>query len=189
MIDSLIEGKVSVAAEFKRLFGEGAERIKEACELYVKAIDEDNEAIEVFRKICPEISESMWASFELVGRRMMHERLLYMNGRAANTLRRLPISKQRDAIENGVEIITANNDCLRVKVEYMTPVQAKLALAKDHIRDIPEQRAFLESDKLKRFKPQKVTIGYEIKGRKIITYGPMELDKDDLRRMIKDLAK
>jgi len=175
-------------SEFKRIFEDGVDKIKKACEIYVKALDCGEPGVQkAFELANPTVSRSMWASFEMVGRGLMHERLIYMNGRAGHTLRRLPMTQQKQALESGVEIMTEDKEVLLVQMENITPIQASLAFASDHIRTPGEQRAVLESGKLKKMSFKKVDPVYKVNGSKIFITGPMQLTKSDLLRMLSEI--
>ena len=89
-------------SRFRELLRIGVSALKEASQVYVKAIDRAPEAKQAFRELVPEVPASAWASFEKVGRGQMHEKLLLFGGRVHNLLRALPLSEQTDALENGI---------------------------------------------------------------------------------------
>lgn len=131
--------------EFKRLIQTGLESIAKASVVYVKAIDENPHNHKRFADSCPLVPASAWSGFEAVGRGWLDYRLLLNGGTANKIMRKLPRSQQTSALDNGVELLLDDGDNLIVKVENLTPKQAKQVFAKDHIRSLGEQRAYIES--------------------------------------------
>jgi hypothetical protein len=181
----------SAIAEFKMCFEDGVSNIVKACNAYVKAIDNNPDAQEEFRKAFPIISEGAWASFEAVGRKIIHHRLLFGDNPAFNKLKRLPYSQQESAIENGIEILVEGGDTLKVKPENLTAFQRKQAFTEDHVRSLPEQKAYLESLKIIEGKTQKAGSPYEIKGQKIIIPPhavSLEFTRQEWARILAEIA-
>jgi hypothetical protein len=131
--------------EFKELFHQGLENIAKAAAIYVKAIDENPNNHAVFAHKCPNIPMSAWAGFEAVGRGWLDYRLLLIGGSTTKSIRKLPLSQQKLALDSGDEVLVSNGESLIVKVESLTPSQAKQVFAGDHIRSLGEQRAYVES--------------------------------------------
>jgi hypothetical protein len=134
--------------EFKALFNQGLENIAKAAAVYVNAIDENPNNHERFMHDCPQIPASAWSGFEAVGRGWMDYRLLLNGSATTRTLRKLPRSQQQTALDEGVEVLLRGDgekETLIVKVENLEPAQRKQVFAKDHIRTLGEQRAWLEN--------------------------------------------
>ena len=131
--------------EFKTLIQAGLESIAKASAVYVKAIDENPKNHMRFAESCPLVPASAWSGFEAVGRGWLDYRLLLNGGTANKIMRKLPRSQQTSALDDGVELLIKDGDTLRVQVESLTPKQAKQVFARDHIRSLGEQRAYLES--------------------------------------------
>ena len=111
----------------------------------MRAIDENPNNHARFAESCPTVPASAWSGFEAVGRGWMDFRLLLNGGTATRTLRKLPRSQQTAALDNGVELLVNAGETLLVKVEDLSPKQAKQAFAGDHVRSLGEQRAYLEN--------------------------------------------
>jgi len=130
---------------FKALFADGIRKIVEASAIYVEAIDHDPEAAELFAKACPNVPSGAWIGFEAVGRNWMDYRLLLSGGTVTKIMRRLPKSQQTKALDEGVELLVGNGEHLNTQVQNLTPKQARQVFADDHIRDLAQQRAYIES--------------------------------------------
>jgi hypothetical protein len=181
----------SAIESFKECFENGISNIVKACNAYVNAIDSDPNASEEFKKAFPLISEGAWASFEAVGRKIIHHRLLFGDNPAFNKLKKLPYSQQEKAIEQGIEILVNGGDILKVKPENMTAFQRKQAFIDDRIRSIPEQKAYLESIKIMESKTVRVEMPYEIKGQKVVFPAhdrPVEFTRQELARILAEIA-
>lgn len=157
----------------------GAEFYREGCELYVKAIDMSPKAREMFQEAMPDQPSTWWSKIEKVGRGLMHPDLLVNYGAGYRRLERCRLEDQEKYIQKPIEFLTARGDTMKIAVGNLTVDQCQQVFAFDHVRSLPEQRAWIESEKnrLARTSPAKVdgklvavsSVGpkYEIKGRSI----------------------
>jgi len=179
-VEALIE-------EFKNLVTIGLESIARAAELYVKAIDENPKNHERFATACQHVPASAWSGFEAVGRGWLDYRLLLNGGTATKILRKLPRSQQTAALDNGVEMLIngSEGDTLVVKVENLTPKQAKQVFAKDHVRSKGEQRAYLESQ----FAPpaKEYRASYEIRRGVLHINAATKLTRKEITRILMEM--
>lgn len=183
--------KQSVIVRFQQAFAHGIESICEAARIYVEALDKHGFTRDDFAAKVPGIPASAWNGLEAVGRGILDRRLLWGGGRAASYLRRLPPSQQTAALDNGVSIVTAKGESLRVQVETMTKDQCELVFAPDHIRTVGEQRAMIEAPK--RLEPVALEDcesdgPYEIRAHKLIINRPLALTVADVKRLLRQMA-
>lgn len=174
-------------ARFREAFSRGVESIVEAARIYVDALDNGNMTRDDFAAECRGIPPSAWNGLEAVGRGIIDRRLLWGGGRASTYLRRLPLSEQSRALDEGVRLITTGGDSLTVRVEDMTKEQCDLAFAPDHLRSLGEQRAICESPR----KAEPVMLAsveaesaYEIRGNKLIINRPLAMTRADVKRLL-----
>ncbi len=137
----------SPVSEFKSAWINGMQEILKACKIYVAAIDENPEVKQEFQEAFPKISDCAWARIERVGREQMHYLLLCDSSPAADKIRKLPYSEQKQILEGGIEVLTSTGDRLKIKAENLTREQVKQVIASDHIRDVAAQKAYIESQK------------------------------------------
>jgi hypothetical protein len=166
-------------AKFRELFTGGMEKIRLACEVYVQAVTK-NPALEAeFRAAFPQISESGWANIELVGRGAMDYRLLWEGGKARNRIKLLPPSRQAAVLDSGVELLAKDGSELKVKVENLNPKQVEQVFGGDHIRTLPEQRAWIEAQATP-MPPVKAETVAEVKGKELVVSKPCRMSRRDL---------
>lgn len=183
-----------VIETFRDAMQTGVEKICEAANIYVAAIDGDSAMKNVFMEACPGIPPGAWAGLEAVGRGILDRRLLWGGGRAVSYLRRLPISAQRAALDGGVEMLTAKGEALRVMPEKMTTAQCCQVFAQDHIRDAGEQRAWIEAQAVEHAQPVAMAaladaLPWEVAGGKLIVRTPMTLTRRDIQRVLREMEK
>jgi len=141
------EPLVTQVIKFQDIFASGMMQVVEACNIYADTVDKFPEAREAFREACPTVPECVWARIELVGIKAMHPKLLWATGRVAGKLRKLPLSTQTKCLEEGLELLIANGESLKVASSAMTQFQIRQVFADSHLRTLAEQRAWLESYK------------------------------------------
>lgn len=178
---------VNAIEEFKTLIENGIASIVQACEKYVEALDSDKDANEKFHSAFPMIDEATWANFELIGRKLMHHKLLFTGGKAINKLKLLPYSQQEVALEKGIDLLVSNGDILKVKPDCMTPFQIKQIFDGEHIRSLPQQKAYLESLKIIATKSHPVIETYVIKSGKVIFPAQSEYTRKEIARILMEM--
>ena len=116
-----------------------------AASLYVEGINKNPEFREFMMNEFPQVSGVIWRSLEKVGRGQLDSRIAVGSVPYGNKLRRLSLSDQKKAIDQTIPMLLSNNDTLQVKIDSITNKQAEQLFANDHIRDLSEQRAWIES--------------------------------------------
>ena len=165
-----------------------AENMKKAADVYVGAIDEFPEAKEAYRELCPQVPENVWSILERVGRRQMHESLIFGGGVAQSRLRMLPYSEQKRVMEDGVEVLAADGTALKLSADKLTTPLVRQVFIKGHVASLAEQKAIQETTKIYE-KPQPVINDWETKRGRVIFYRPCELTRKDLLRILQDLER
>ena len=171
--------------KFRELLQIGISALKEASQVYVKAIDKDPAAKQAFCEQLPEIPKAAWSSFEKVGRGQMHEKLLLFGGRVHNLLRSLPLSEQADALENGIELLLHDGGVMRVMPEALTQSQVSQVFGDGGIRDLDAQRAWMESRRDYRLPYARAPRNdYKVEGSLLVVNTPMSFRLADLLDII-----
>lgn len=106
-------------------------------------------------------------------------------------LERMSITEQKQALDNGTEVLLADGDVMLVKYDNMTQEQARQVFAATHIRDIAEQRAWMESERNSRHMaiPLEASPVYQIRGKKLYVNRRISFTADELRRLLKQLEQ
>ena len=175
-------------AKFGELLKQGLEMIAEAGRVYVQAIDQDPDIKEKFVETFPEAGAGLWNSMEKIGRGQLHYKLYLASSAGAAALSRLPYSDQEKYINSPVELLIGDGDKILCPVNNLTPDQSKQVFASDHIRDLGEQRAYLEDLRVKKARRVdiKAVTGYEIKKGKLIV-GDVVFCSKDLHRILGEM--
>jgi len=178
--------------EFKEAFQAGIDGIVKASEIYVSALDENPKNADVFRDEFEDyIPSSAWSGFEAVGRKWMHPRLL-MGGVADrkknNAIKKLSYSTQeRVFAHERFELLTSDGEKLNVDLLEVTGDQADQLCDGTKIRNISEQRAWLESQKSKNAGDDAELLPYVISGGKITFRRGVSLTKVELKRLLMEV--
>lgn len=174
---------------FKQAWMGGMELILKACKIYADAIDTDETSKYDFHAALPKMSAACWSRIEKVGRGQMHYLLLCDSTVAGEKLEKLPFSEQKKAIDVGFEVLTEKGDVLKVKSENLTPEMCKQVIAKDHIRDIGAQRAYMESQKIiVKMETEKPSDLYSVKGKVLHVYAPTQFTRHQLVNLLQDMG-
>ena len=134
------------AVEITKALKTANDSILKASKLYVKCIDA-NKDNKIKLKNLVALPETVFSNMERIGRGQMDQRLLVTHNRAETKLLSMPLSQQKKALDDGIDVLMSNNAVLRVKPVNLTPSQVKQVFASDHIRDKAEQKNYLEEQK------------------------------------------
>ena len=184
--------------------GGAADRIRRAGEKWVGLNKRTREKV-------LEAAPPTWGAFlnrlTLVGERKLHPHLYAAVGNAARWLGKLPLEDQDRYLRGRIPVVTASGrDTRLVDVEELSELQREQVFKKSEdgtvvIRDVPQQKAFLEERKRRLEREQERLLGdlTSIKrpGRWRIEKGRLYPAKErveegytkgDVKRMLKDLA-
>jgi hypothetical protein len=170
---------------FKAALAQAVDGMKTAAAIYIDAINSGTD--QELRDAMPQLAPRSWNMLESIGMGTMDPRLFFEGGAAAHALRRLPVSEQKRALDKGVEVYAGGTDRMVVPVHKITPEQAKLVFAYDHVRDLPEQRQILQTEAVVR-KPAAPRQGYEVGKNAVMINVPMKLTKNDLLRILAEMG-
>jgi len=141
---TLIKAAIS---EFKAATEESADALKRAAVAYYKGIIIDASAREMFAEAFPKVSSATWSGFVKIATAQMDERLLFDASPGATALKRCDIDAQRHYCENPVKVAVGDGDHICVHVDKLTSDQVKQVFYRGAVRDLPEQRAWIETQK------------------------------------------
>lgn len=141
--------------KFKDQLKIAAINIVDACRIYVNAIDNVPEAKEAFTHEFPNISSTMWKRYEAIGRgHILPEIASNPMKFSDSVIEKFPLSDQKLLVESQVEVITTSGDVIKTTYANMTEDQKRILFARDHIRTLPEQKAFIEKERAENVKAQ-----------------------------------
>jgi len=187
--------KASVAKtkiqSFKDELKAGIDGIVRASEIYVEAIDEDPVLIDRFRNECADfVPASAWSQFEAVGRKWMHPRLI-MGGMAdrkkANLVKRLPYSTQESIFQHKrFPLLVSGGDKIEVDILEATPEQAQQLCNGSSIRNLSEQKAWVEAmNVIEDQKPE--VLPYTIRNGKVSFRRAVTMNRSELKRLLQEM--
>jgi hypothetical protein len=175
---------------FTEAFQIAREGFIRAGQIYAAAIDRFGQsARDQFATGAPAISAETWRRLERLGRGEMDHRLLTKSSEGARALRRLTPGEQGQALDHGVPLLLSGGDHLLVQVDALTRAQVHQVFAMDHVRDLGEQRAWLETHAPQITAPRKVDApAYRIVGGRVKIERPCELSRADVLRLMAELG-
>ena len=160
----------------------------------VLIIDKSPEGRKTLQKHLPELNSVMVRKFEAVGRGTMHP--LLGPGSPFNYSMKvgsMPMDAQKNLVEGGKILLLTDTGNLRVGLAEMQPLQVKQLFAADHIRTLPEQRAYIEADRYKANKkkrPSPLVENYRIKNHKLeILAAPCEISYLELLKILESMKQ
>jgi hypothetical protein len=179
-------------ADFRSALQAGINGIVAAAEVYVAAIDDDPRNADKFREEFADwVPASAWAQFEAVGRKWMHPRLL-MGGvsdrKKAGLIKRLPYSMQdRIFKRERFPMLTASGDTLAVDIIEATPEQAEQICGGTSIRNLSEQRAWIESRAAAASDEPAEVMPYTVSDGRVTFRRGCVLNRTELKRLLQDM--
>jgi len=170
----------------------GISEIERAGKLYAQAITKDPSMKEAIQEALPEVSPSFWARFERVGRGHAIAQLVYDTSLPAKNLIKCPLSDQQNYYSDPLPYLSEDGSILKVSLHYLGKDQIKQLFAPDHVRNIAEQKAWLEqakkdaAKKVRDFSPDAPS--YEIVKKKVRFLKDTEWDRKELTQILAKLA-
>lgn len=133
----------------------GMDRIAKAARRWVEFSDEVRAKL---REAAPPAFGDMWDRLERIGNGSLSPMLYALHGRGAKLLAKMPVPEQERWLSDRVPVLVMKGgnrpDELRVAVEHLSAEQQLQVFKVDasgvRIRSIAEQRAWMESQKVKR---------------------------------------
>lgn len=155
--------------------------------IIVDAIDEDPANREIlFDALKKVMTPSMFRQLEAVGRRTMDPRLLIGSGGPHTArMKKLPRDLQEKVIDGCMfEFLTADGSNMMVCLRDSEDWQAKQMFADDDIRNLPEQKAWVEAEKAKRKSTEvEHVVPYEIRTKDVLFKEMTSLTFDEIRQL------
>jgi len=182
-------------AEFSAALQSGLDNIVKAASIYVEAIDRNpNNAFEFHSKFEDTIPISAWASFEAVGRKWIHPKLIMGGGgRHGCRIKKLPYSVQKQIFDgHRFELLLHDGDTIRIDLREASADHARQLFGGDHIRTLSEQRLYLaETSKAEAKQEQMIEkirqMPYVIRGGRVFFREGVEMTKREIQRLIEEM--
>lgn len=181
-------------AEFKELFSKGMNCMAEACRIYVEDIDRNPQFKQEYRRLLPQIGPAYWSRFESIGRKRMIPELLYLDSSTTMKLiGEFSLEEQEKIHKNGIDVLTVDGTTLKVAVKNLTPQQAKQVFTKTGVRDVPAQRAYIESlrtsEQIEKQRSFLKSDPYIIKKDYVEILKPGRISRDEIMNIAREMMK
>jgi len=155
--------------------------------IIVDAIDEDSANREVLYDALKNVmSPTMYRQLESVGRKILDPRLLIGSGGQHTTrIKKLPFDLQKKVIDGCMfEFLTADGSHMMVCLRDSEVWQAKQMFTDDHIRTLPEQKAWAEAEKSRRKSSDiEHIVPYEIRSKDVLFKEMTSLTFEEIRQL------
>lgn len=137
--------------KFVELLYEGVRAWEKAGKMLVNMTKRNPKVKEKILREHPEISSSILAKLEAVGRGIMKPELLLSDATPYRLARDLPVSDQERLLEDSqIPLVVEKDgsfDVIHADFRHLNSKQSKQVFSKDHIRSEAEQRAYLEASR------------------------------------------
>jgi hypothetical protein len=180
--------------EFVAAMTDGINSWVKAGEIVVEILAIDPDGVDKICEAIPGLPKDVIYKFESLGRREIRPELLISDAPGVKMLAALPYSVQEKYISSPIPVLVASDGAvttLNVSIQSLTPNQCKQVFAKHHVKDLGEQRAYIE-DQRRREKAQKEEIDvmpYTISGGKVTFRTGCILNLKELKQLIKVMEK
>jgi len=157
--------------KLQRLFSEGIDSLKAAGALVVELLTSGQRLPDI--SAASGIAVDVLGQLERIGRHQMNASLLLANYPAVPALQRLSMSEQDRLLNQPVEVLILKDggtDTLLVEAKNLTREQVSQVFAGGSVRDLAQQRAWLESRAQKLVPPQMSELPYTITRRHTVVF-------------------
>ena len=183
-------------AEFRKALLEGIAGFVRASEIYVDSIRENPRNADRFQEeLADMIPPGAWKRFEAVGKGALDPRLLLGvvgDKKKASLIERMPPSMQT-RILNGERfpLLVSGGESLEVNLMDATFVQASQLLGSTSVRDLSQQRAWLESRKkgegAGENDAEAETMPYIITGGTVVFRRGCRMSRSEIKRLLTEM--
>ena len=185
-------------ASFGEAFEFAIEGIVKASEIYVAALEDDPKNADKFKEaFAGKIPPSAWSQFEAIGRKWVHPQIVLggiVDGKKRTAIKRLSYSTQERVFDHEkFDLVVSGGDVLKVDILDATQDQLEQICDGSGIRNVPAQRAYIESAKVKAVEVDAVAVlmkqqpDYIIRHGKLIVSKPHAFSKAQLRSLLQEM--
>lgn len=157
--------------ELKNLVTQGIESLKRAGAKLVQMLTNGERLPDIAEQ--SGIPADVLAQLERIGRNQLNPALLLADYPAVVAIQRLSVSEQDRLLSVPVEVMVIKDgkaDTLMVAAKNMTREQVTQVFAKGHVRELPEQRAWLESRAIKTPEAKVIDAPYTVTRRRTVIF-------------------
>lgn len=177
---------------FKNLIQDGIDAWVQAGEIIVDLIDNDGRTV---ADVAHEagLSANIVGKFEQLGRRQLMPYLLLGGFPAAQKMMSIPYSDQRRLKDETVSVLVQSESGewtdLQVSPKNLTSAQSRQVFNRGEIRDGAAQRAYIETERMKRKVKDIKTLPYSIIGKEVVFEAGARLTAKQISSILSQLVK
>jgi len=184
---TLAKTKRDWGKEFIEAWKKGHEQMLDAAKIYVEAIEDDPANREIIYEAAKGlVTPRAFRLLEAIGKKTMDPRLLTGSGGSHTAkIKKLPFDLQQKVIDGCMfEFLTADGSKMMICARDCEDWQAKQMFADDHIRNLPQQKAWIEAEKAK-LQSSKVehVVPYEIRKKDVLFKERTSLTFEEIRQL------
>jgi hypothetical protein len=178
----------TTAQQFTELILRGIEAWIEAGKLAATEIERDPGWADEVAKLPPYLSPRTVKKFARIGRGQLHPLLAAPGPIGLQRLAKLPYQLQEKYLKQPVELLLPNGDTLLLDSHNLSLEQARQVFTKDDIRELPEQRAWIESRAAKNTTPpSRANLPYRTVRDELIVMHPCRIARRDIAKILADM--
>ena len=159
-------------SKISELILQGIECWLEAGKIIVKALDDEPGCLERIMEVTG-LDENIIRRFYQIGRKELHPRILCSTSAGIRKLAMCPYHEQELYLSNPIDVLVSHGETLKVYADNLTKEHIKQVFNSDHVRSLPEQKAWLATEESKHIEKEAARLsmcqeeGYVIKGKKV----------------------
>lgn len=177
----------SAAQAFAELLAKGFEAWLDAGKIAAAELDKNPDWAEEVAKLPPFPTEQVVKTFARMGRMQLHPLLACPGRIGLQRLARLPYRLQEKHLKEPVEVLVSNGETLKIDVHNLTEEQAVQVFSRDDIRDLPEQRAWMEGQRLQSAPPTRANLPYRYDKKELVVLVPCKFTRKELAQLLADM--
>ena len=166
------------------------EYIGKFCKKLVSLIDDGlkDTLIEIAKEFGYETA--LFPDFEKIGRGMMDERLIYGGGKGKRFIIKLPLSTQKDLLDNGADLVVADGTVRHIDViKLESTEQCKQLFDGTKVRSETDQKVYIDHIQVYEDAPKQAVEPWFIKRNEVVVPQPCTLTRIVLLNMLQSLER
>lgn len=176
--------------QFAAAMADSANAIAKAGTIYHTAITEHPSARQAFAQAMPGIPSALWANLSRVGSGALNPKLLTDCTPGARALCYCDPLTQDLYLTGPVTVAVGNGDTMKISIDKMTSEQARQVFHNGAVRDVAEQRAWIETQKTRAAIADKPVVDlvndiFVAKG--VLHVGSVKLTRKDLLKYLQQM--
>lgn len=183
--------QLDAAKKVAELITQGINAWFEAGRIVAEQVDENEGFVDFVCEKFPSFTPEMVMRFYAIGKKQIHPELLISDAPGIRRLIKLPYGLQEKYLRTPIPVLVKTQrdwEMLQIDVRNLTADQAKQAIDGDCVRSQAAQRAWIESNNVKRFNPSAdIDLPWKIVGKRLVIKKDVTLTARELARILSDM--